>query len=197
MSKLLSAEIHAVYWSPLTARAWRILNWLRAEKAPRSRYAIAETVKIPPSALTALAPMLLEQGFVREVPRKDANSTYAPLLGLTKRGRIAGKKRLPHSLVAAVAPMTAELTSSVAITTRARALLLFLRDQLMAGKIPSLKEIAAELRRTLRDRATPASAKAGLARELRATMEAIDALKPKAKDAVDELFEKRAARGLA
>ena len=62
---------------------------------------------------------------------------------------------------------------------------------------PSLEEIAAELRRTLRDRATPASAKAGLARELRATMEAIDALKPKAKDAVDELFEKRAARGLA
>ena len=146
MSKLLSAEIHAVYWPPLTARAWRILNWLRAEKAPRSRYAIAETVKIPPSALTALAPMLLEQGFVREVPRKEANSTYAPLLGLTKRGRIAGKKRLPHSLVAAVAPMTAELTSSVAITTRARALLLYLRDQLMAGKIPPLKEIAAELR---------------------------------------------------
>ena len=99
MSKLLSAEIHAVYWPPLTARAWRILNWLRAEKAPRSRYAIAETVKIPPSALTALAPMLLEQGFVREVPRKDANSTYAPLLGLTKRGRIAGRKRLPHSLI--------------------------------------------------------------------------------------------------
>ena len=146
MSKLLSAEIHAVYWSPLTARAWRILNWLRAEKAPRSRYAIAETVKIPPSALTALTPMLIEQGFVREVPRKEANSTYAPLLGLTKKGRIAGKKRLPHSLVAAVAPMTAELTSSVAITTRARALLLYLRDQLMAGKIPPLKEIAAELR---------------------------------------------------
>ncbi len=146
MSKLLSAEIHAVYWPPLTARAWRILNWLRAEKAPRSRYAIAETLKIPPSALTALTPMLLEQGFVREVPRKDANSTYAPLLGLTKKGRIAGKKRLPHSLVAAVAPMTAELTSSVAITTRARALLLYLRDQLMAGKIPSLKEIAADLR---------------------------------------------------
>lgn len=45
--KLLSPEIHAVYWSPLTARAWRILNWLRKQGKPRSRYVIAETLKIP------------------------------------------------------------------------------------------------------------------------------------------------------
>lgn len=60
---------------------------------------------------------------------------------------------------------------------------------------PTLEEIAAELRRTLRSANTPASAKAGLARELRATMDAIAASKPKPKDAVDELFERRAARG--
>lgn len=55
----------------------------------------------------------------------------------------------------------------------------------------TLEEIAAELRRTLRDRSTPASTKAGLARELRATMEAIAAQTPPAKDGIDELFEAR------
>lgn len=58
----------------------------------------------------------------------------------------------------------------------------------------TLDEIAAELRRTLNDRSTPASAKAGLARELRATMDAIAALAPPAKDGIDELFEARRRR---
>lgn len=55
----------------------------------------------------------------------------------------------------------------------------------------TLDSIAEELQRTLHDRATPATAKAALARELRATLAAIAASRPPARDGVDELFERR------
>lgn len=58
----------------------------------------------------------------------------------------------------------------------------------------TLEEIAAELRTTLRRSDTPASAKAGLARELRATMAEIEARKPVAKDGIDELLDRRNRR---
>lgn len=145
MSRLLSAEVHAIYWPPLTARAWRILNWLRCEGAPRSRYAIASTLNIPPSALTALAPVLLAAGLVCEVRREDKNSTYAPLLDLTKKGRIVGKKRRIESLVATVAPMP-DPVPRVAISPRAIRLLGYLHERLLAGEVPTTKDIAARLK---------------------------------------------------
>lgn len=145
MSHLLSADVHAIYWPPLTARAWRILNWLRCEGAPRSRYAIASTLNIPPSALTALAPVLLAAGLVCEVRREDKNSTYAPLLDLTKKGRIVGKKRRIESLVATVAPMP-DPVPRVAISPRAIRLLGYLHERLLAGEVPTTKDIAARLK---------------------------------------------------
>lgn len=58
----------------------------------------------------------------------------------------------------------------------------------------TLEEIAAELRRTLHRSDTPASAKAGIAKELRAVMADIAKAKPAAKSLIDELAERRAQR---
>lgn len=58
----------------------------------------------------------------------------------------------------------------------------------------SLEEIVAELRRTFHRADTPASAKAGIAKELRAVMADIAKAKPVAKSLIDELAERRAQR---
>jgi hypothetical protein len=58
----------------------------------------------------------------------------------------------------------------------------------------ALDEIARELAATIADPATPRTALAGLSREYRATLAAIEAAAPKPSDAVDELFARRAAR---
>lgn len=58
----------------------------------------------------------------------------------------------------------------------------------------TLEEIAAELRRTLHRSDTPASAKAGLAKELRAVMAEIAKAKPAAASLIDQLAERRAQR---
>lgn len=58
----------------------------------------------------------------------------------------------------------------------------------------TLEEIAAELRRTLHRSDTPASAKAGVAKELRAVMAEIAKAKPAVKSLIDELAERRAQR---
>lgn len=58
----------------------------------------------------------------------------------------------------------------------------------------TLEEVAAELQRSLQSPMTPPTAKAGLAREYRATLAEIDAKRPKAKDGIDEIAERRARR---
>lgn len=58
----------------------------------------------------------------------------------------------------------------------------------------TLEEIAAELRRTLHRADTPASSKAGLAKELRAVMAEIAKAQPAAKGLIDQLAERRAQR---
>lgn len=58
----------------------------------------------------------------------------------------------------------------------------------------TLEDVAAELQRSLRSPMTPPTAKAGLAREYRATLAEIDAKRPKAKDGIDEIAERRARR---
>jgi hypothetical protein len=58
----------------------------------------------------------------------------------------------------------------------------------------TLEEIAAELRRTLHRSDTPASAKAGISKELRAVMAEIAKAKPVAKSMIDQLAERRAQR---
>lgn len=58
----------------------------------------------------------------------------------------------------------------------------------------TLEEIAAELRRTLHASSTPASSKAGLAKELRAVMADIAKSKPAAASLIDQLAERRAQR---
>ena len=62
------------------------------------------------------------------------------------------------------------------------------------GELISLETVAAELQRTLRSVHTPPSAKASLAREYRATLAEIEAKRPKARDAIDEIAERRAQR---
>lgn len=57
-----------------------------------------------------------------------------------------------------------------------------------------LEDVARELGRQLRSPATPAAAKAGLAREYRATLAEIERRAPKAKDGIDMLAERRARR---
>jgi hypothetical protein len=58
----------------------------------------------------------------------------------------------------------------------------------------TLEAVAAELQFSLQSPATPPSAKAGLAREYRATLAEIEAKRPKAKDGIDEIAERRARR---
>ncbi|MGE3813486.1 MAG: hypothetical protein AB7I24_18250 [Candidatus Nanopelagicales bacterium] len=61
---------------------------------------------------------------------------------------------------------------------------------------PTLEEIAQLLAATILDHRTPASALARLAREYRATLEAIEAKAPRVPaDAVDELLARRLTRG--
>ena len=57
-----------------------------------------------------------------------------------------------------------------------------------------LDAIARELQTQLLSSQTPPSSKAALARELRVTLELIDAGKPRAKGVVDELLERRSRR---
>lgn len=68
-----------------------------------------------------------------------------------------------------------------------------------ADELMSLEAVALELQRALRSRHTAPTAKASLAREYRATLEAIERSKPPTQDALgklaDELAAKRAARG--
>ena len=59
----------------------------------------------------------------------------------------------------------------------------------------TLEDVAAELALQLRSSMTPASAKAALAREYRATLAEIERAKPKVKDGIDMLAERRASRG--
>lgn len=58
----------------------------------------------------------------------------------------------------------------------------------------TLDDLARELRRTLLSPSTPPNAKAGLSREYRAVLEEIDRTKPRPKDGVDELLERRLER---
>ena len=57
-----------------------------------------------------------------------------------------------------------------------------------------LEQVARELQRELRRRETPASAKAALAKEYRATLAEIERVKPAEADAIDELLARRMAR---
>lgn len=61
--------------------------------------------------------------------------------------------------------------------------------------LPTLEEVAAELAAQLRSPHCPPTAKAALAREYRATLVEIEKGKPKAKDGIDEIAERRARRG--
>lgn len=58
----------------------------------------------------------------------------------------------------------------------------------------SLADVARELQHKLRSPRTPPTALAGLAREYRATLTEIEKSKPRAKDDVDELLERRQRR---
>lgn len=61
--------------------------------------------------------------------------------------------------------------------------------------LPTLEEVAAELAAQLRSPHCPPTAKAALAREYRATLAEIEKSRPKAKDGIDEIAERRARRG--
>lgn len=69
-----------------------------------------------------------------------------------------------------------------------------------SGELMTLHELAAELSTRLRSSRTPPSAKVGLARELRATLDAIERAKPAEVDPLtvleDDLARKRAERGV-
>ena len=58
----------------------------------------------------------------------------------------------------------------------------------------TLEQLARELQRTLRAVGTPPTAKAGLAREYRATLEEIERRRDPDPDVVDELFARRSRR---
>lgn len=61
--------------------------------------------------------------------------------------------------------------------------------------LPTLEDVAAELAAQLRSPHCPPTAKAALAREYRATLAEIEKARPKAKDGIDEIAERRTRRG--
>lgn len=70
-----------------------------------------------------------------------------------------------------------------------------LPDPPPVDELPDLEAVASLMAQRLASPETPPSAVAALAREYRATLAEIEKSRPKAKDGIDEIAERRARRG--